>query len=77
VPGITFINAANDAEYPLPILEGDVLTVVEEVLSVSPEKKTRLGAGHFVETRDTYRRDDGAVVARNRNTLFRFTPAPS
>jgi len=77
LPGTTFINAANDAEYPLPILEGDVLTAVEEVLSVSPEKKTRLGAGHFVETRDTYRRDDGAVVARNRNTLFRFTPAPS
>jgi acyl dehydratase len=77
LPGITFINAANDAEYPLPILEGDRLTVVEEVLSVSPEKQTRLGAGHFVETRDTYRRDDGAVVARNRNTLFRFTPAPS
>jgi hypothetical protein len=48
------------------------------VLSVSPEKRTRLGVGHFVETQDTYSRQDGAVVARNRNTLFRFTPdAPS
>src|SRR5579875_1533801 len=53
LPGTTFINAANDAEYLLPIVEGDRLSVVEEVLSVSPEKQTRLGAGHFVETRDT------------------------
>lgn len=78
LPGTTFVNAANDAEFLLPIVEGDRLTVVEEVLSVSTEKHTRLGVGHFVETQDTYRRQDGAVVARNRNTLFRFTPgAPS
>ncbi|WP_375482708.1 MaoC family dehydratase N-terminal domain-containing protein [uncultured Mycobacterium sp.] len=77
LPGKTFINAANDAEFPLPIVEGDRLTVVEEVVSVSREKRTRLGVGHFVETLDTYRRQDGAVVARNRNTLLRFTPGTS
>jgi acyl dehydratase len=74
LPGTTFVNAANDAEFPLPIVEGDRLSVVEEVVSVSPEKQTRLGAGHFIETLETYTRQDGAVVARNRNTLFRFTP---
>lgn len=74
LPGTTFINAANEAEFPLPIVEGDRLTVVEQVVSVSPEKRTRLGAGHFVETLDTFTRQDGAVVATNRNTLFRFTP---
>jgi acyl dehydratase len=74
LPGTTFVNAANEAEFPLPIVEGDRLTVVEEVVSVSPEKQTRLGVGHFVETLDTYTRQDGAVVAKNRNTLFRFTP---
>ncbi|MGA8544095.1 MAG: MaoC family dehydratase N-terminal domain-containing protein [Mycobacterium sp.] len=74
LPGTTFINAANEAEFPLPIFEGDRLTVVEQVVSVSPEKRTRLGVGHFVETLDTYTRQDGAVVATNRNTLFRFTP---
>ena len=31
-------------------------------------------SGHFVETLDTFSRQDGAVVATNRNTLFRFTP---
>ncbi|OHV01768.1 FAS1-like dehydratase domain-containing protein [Mycobacterium talmoniae] len=74
LPGTTFINAANDAEFLQPIVEGDRLTLVEEVVSVSPEKRTRLGVGHFVETLDTFRRQDGVVVARNRNTLFRYTP---
>lgn len=74
LPGTTFINAANDVEFLQPIVEGDVLTVVEELVSVSPEKRTRLGVGHFVETLETYRRQDGVVVATSRNTLFRFMP---
>lgn len=77
LPGTTFINAANDVELLHPILEGDRLTAVEELVSVSPEKRTRLGLGHFVETLETYRRQDGAVVATSRNTLFRFTPEPA
>ena len=75
LPGTTFINAANEAEFPLPIVDGDRLTVIEEVVSVSPEKQSRLGVGHFIETLDTFTRQDGAIVATNRNTLFRFTPA--
>ncbi len=74
LPGTTFINAANDVEFFQPIVEGDRLTAVEELVSVSPQKRTRLGAGHFVETLETYRRQGGAVVATSRNTLFRFTP---
>lgn len=77
LPGTTFINAANDVEFVVPIVEGDVLTVVEELMSVSPEKRTRLGVGHFVETLETYRRQDETVVATCRNTLFRFTPGAS
>lgn len=75
LPGTSFVNAANDVELFDPIREGDRLTVVEEVVSISPEKRTRLGVGHFVETLETYYRDSGEAVARNRNTLFRFTPA--
>jgi acyl dehydratase len=74
LPGTTFINASNDAEFFVPILEGDRLSVVEEVVAVSPQKTTRLGVGHFVETCERYHRDDGTVVAVNRNTLYRFTP---
>jgi acyl dehydratase len=75
LPGTAIINAANDAEFLIPVLEGDMLSVVEEVVSVSPEKTTRLGAGHFIETKETYSRGDGAVVAICTNTLFRYTPA--
>jgi hypothetical protein len=57
------------------VVEGDRLSVVEEVVSVSPEKTTKLGVGHFIQTLDTFLRDDGVVVALNRNTLFRFNPA--
>jgi uncharacterized protein len=74
LPGTTFINASNDAEYLAPILEGDVLHVVEELVAVSPEKTTKLGVGHFVETCESFYRDDGTLVATNRNTLFRFSP---
>ena len=66
LPGTTFINASNDVELVMPILEGDRLNVVE-VVSVSPEKQTRVGVGHFVETCDSYYRADGSLVATNRN----------
>ncbi|BBY83660.1 hypothetical protein MPUL_48180 [Mycolicibacterium pulveris] len=75
LPGTTIINASNDVEFLTPIVEGDRLYVVEEVVSVSAEKQTRLGTGHFVETRDEFHRDDKTLVAVNTNTLFRFTPA--
>ena len=74
LPGTAIINASNEAEYLMPVLEGDMLSVVEEVVSVSTEKTTRLGAGHFIETSETYYRGDGAVVATCTNTLFRYTP---
>jgi uncharacterized protein len=75
LPGTAIINASNDAEYLTVIVEGDWLSVVEEVASVSPEKRTRVGAGHFIETMETYCRQDGTAVATIRNTLFRYTPA--
>jgi uncharacterized protein len=74
LPGTTFINAANEVEFPCIIVEGDRLHIVEEVVSVSPEKRTRLGTGHFVETCEQFHREDGTLVAVNRNTLFRYTP---
>ena len=43
-------------------------------MSVSPEKTTRLGVGHFIETLETYSGADGSHVAISRNSLFRYTP---
>jgi acyl dehydratase len=75
LPGVVIINASNEAEFLTPILEGDRLSIVEEVVSVSPEKTTRVGIGHFIETLETYYRGDGTLVATSRNILFRYTPA--
>jgi acyl dehydratase len=75
LPGTAIINASNDVELLEPVLEGDWLSVVEEVVSVSPAKTTRLGVGHFIETLETYCRGDGSPVAISRNTLFRYIPA--
>lgn len=75
LPGTAFINASNDAEFLTPILQGDRLSVVEKLTAVSPEKQTRLGAAHFVETAESYYKHDGTLAAVNRNTLFRYTRA--
>ena len=72
LPGDNVVNAGNEVEFLLPILEGDHLTIEEELLDVSAEKSTKLGAGHFVTTSAVFRRDDGEVVARQTNTIFRF-----
>jgi uncharacterized protein len=77
LPGTAIINASNDAEHLTPILEGDRLSVAEEVVSVSPEKKSRLVVGHFIETLETYRRADETPVATIRNRLFRYIPSES
>lgn len=73
LPGDTIVNVSNDTEHLRPVLEGDRLSVTEELTDVSPQKQTSLGRGHFVTTATTYRRQDGEVVARMTNVLFRFT----
>jgi len=74
LPGTTFVNASNDTEFFHPVRIGDVLHVTEELLAVSTEKRAALGAGHFVTTLSTFRRQDGVTVARMTNVLFRFDP---
>lgn len=72
LPGDSLINVANDVEILAPVLVGDRLSVTEELVSVSPEKATALGAGHFVTTRSSYANQRGEVVGVVTNTLLRF-----
>jgi len=74
LPGRSMINGGNDTTFHRPVRVGDLLSVEEELLSVSDLKQTRLGDGHFVETLSVFRNQDDEVVAEVRNTLFRFTP---
>lgn len=74
LPGSTLINASTETTFYRPLHLGDWITVVESVTSVSPEKATRLGVGHFVTTTATYHNGTGEKVAENVNNLFRYTP---
>jgi len=75
LPGDTIINISTDSEFFRPMKLGDRLTVEEEIVDVSAEKRTRIGAGHFITTLSIFHNQHGELVARNRNVLFRFIAA--
>lgn len=53
---------------------GERLTAANTVESVSEEKQTRLGPGHFITWVTTYRDDAGEVVGRQRFRILKFRP---
>jgi uncharacterized OB-fold protein/acyl dehydratase len=73
--GFTSVVATNcTQEYRRYLKPGDLLTVSMQIESVSPEKKTGLGAGHFITQLLTYRDQAGEVVAEMRFRLLKFKP---
>jgi len=76
--GFTSVVATNcDQEYVRPIVLGDRLTVTSVIDSVSPEKHTGLGDGHFVTTRLEFTDQHGERVATMRFRILRFRPQTS
>ncbi|HXM55614.1 MAG TPA: bifunctional MaoC family dehydratase N-terminal/OB-fold nucleic acid binding domain-containing protein [Candidatus Dormibacteraeota bacterium] len=76
--GFTSVVATNSEQtYARPLRLGDHLTVSGVIESVSGEKRTGLGVGHFVTWVDTYRTDDGEVVGSMRFRVLKFRPQPS
>ena len=61
-------------EYFRPLRLGDRLSYTLKLTSVSPEKKTRLGTGHFITSEYTYRNQDGEVVCIQPFTVLKFIP---
>ena len=73
--GFTSVVATNcEQEFARPLVLGDVLTASSVIESVSGEKSTALGAGHFVTTRTDFTDQDGHVVATMRFRILRFRP---
>jgi uncharacterized OB-fold protein/acyl dehydratase len=73
--GFTSVVATNcEQEYPRYLHLGDHLSVNSTIESVSDEKKTALGVGHFVTTRQTYVTDDGEVVGTMLFRILKFRP---
>lgn len=73
--GFTSVVATNcEQEYHRDLRPGDQLEITSTIESVSEEKKTGLGVGHFVTTRQTYRDSDGEVVATMLFRILKFRP---
>jgi uncharacterized protein len=73
--GFTSVVATNcEQEYHRYLQLGDHLATTTTIESVSEEKATGLGVGHFVTTRVDYRTDDGELVGTMRFRILKFKP---
>ncbi len=73
--GFTSVVATNcDQEYLRPLVLGDRLSAASVLESVSGEKATALGDGHFVTTRTDFTDATGLPVATMRFRILRFRP---
>jgi hypothetical protein len=73
--GFTSVVATNcEQEYHRSLHLGDHLSATTVIESVSDEKATALGVGHFVTTRVEYRTDDGELVGTMRFRILKFKP---
>lgn len=73
--GYTSVVATDcEQEYLRELVPGDRLTLTETVESISDEKRTGLGIGHFVTTVRTYTDQSGEVVGLQRWRTLRFKP---
>jgi len=73
--GFTSVVATNcEQEYFRYLEPGDQLSHDVQIESVSGEKKTGLGVGHFVTQLYTYRDGRGEIVGQMRFRLLKFRP---
>ncbi|GAA1827653.1 hypothetical protein GCM10009836_01700 [Pseudonocardia ailaonensis] len=76
LPGSSIVNVSNDTTHERPLRVGEKVAARVRIESVSPQKTTRVGTGHFITTLTTFTVED-EVVATQENTLFRFDLAAS
>jgi uncharacterized protein len=75
--GFTSVVATNcEQTYERELRPGDRIAMREVIESVSDEKDTALGRGHFITTRMTFTDGDGDVVGTQLWRLLRFAPRP-
>lgn len=73
--GFTSVVATNcEQEYVRYLRPGDHLRHTSTIESVSDEKKTALGVGHFVTTRIEYRTQDDELVGSMLFRILKFRP---
>jgi uncharacterized protein len=73
--GFTSVVATNcDQHYERPLVIGDALEVASTIESVSSEKTTGLGVGHFLTNRLDFTDQDGELVATMKFRILKFRP---
>lgn len=65
------VNTATEWEYFEPLYPGDMLEGNWRLIDIKP-RETRLGSGVFLTTETTILKRSGELVAKNRNTSFRY-----
>lgn len=75
--GFTSVVATNtEQEYLRELVPGDHLSTTSFIDSVSEEKSTGLGVGHFVTTRTEFRDQDDELVGTMTFRILKFKPKP-
>lgn len=69
------VATTTSQEYFCPMRPGDRLSYKIKLVSVSLEKTTRLGVGHFITSEYTYTNQNGEVVCIQPFTVLKFKPA--
>ena len=73
--GFTSVVATNcDQHYERPLVPGDHLSLTSVIDSISGEKQTGLGLGHFITNRLEYRDQTGELVATMKFRILKFKP---
>jgi 3-methylfumaryl-CoA hydratase len=67
------VNTASEWEYFEPLYPGDALHGNWRLVEITP-RETRLGEGVMLTVETTIFKRSGELVAKNRNTHYRFTP---
>jgi acyl dehydratase len=71
------VDIDSTLEFVRPLFLGDRVTVRSELVSVTEEKKTRLGRGHFMSFAFRYSNQKGERICSQTMTIFRFKPLAS
>ena len=74
-PGSAMLATGTSVEFHEPMYVGDRLTATWVLAAVTP-KRLAIGDGVFLDFEITYRNQDGAAVAVERTSTFRYDPAP-
>jgi 3-oxo-4,17-pregnadiene-20-carboxyl-CoA hydratase alpha subunit len=75
--GFTSVVATDtEEEYLRELVVGDHLSTTTVIESISDEKATGLGVGHFLTTLTEYRDQHGELVGTQRFRILKFKPRP-